>query len=141
MLRLVFRIYRYSFEGGVEEWCPYMHRAKLKIERLSSELGMQDWVESHKRRKWQFAGKLARQTDNRWSHLLLDWKPNLGHGRSRGHPCTRWADPLERFAGGAWMDVAADTSRWHGLENGFVTHDGLSFGSDVDSDASVHDSV
>ena len=141
MLRFILRIFRCTVEGVEEEWVPYMHRARRKIERLSFELGVKDWVECHRRRKWQFAGKLARQTDNRWSHLLLDWQPNLGHGRSRGHPCTRWADPLESFVGGAWIDIAADYNRWDFLEEGFVTHDGQFLGPGVAQDESSNDSA
>ena len=141
MLRYVLRVFRCKVDGDDEEWVSYMQRATRKIERLTLELGMKDWVEIHRRRKWQFAGKLARQTDSRWSHLLLDWKLNLGHGRSRGHPCTRWADPLESFAGGAWIDIAADSDHWDFLEEGFVTHDGQFFVPGVTPEASSNESM
>ena len=101
----------------------YLSRAKAKINQLSLELGMQEWVDTHRRRKWQFAGRLARTTDKRWSRLILDWSPYYGMGRSRGHPATRWTDQLEKFAGGEWMDIAADEELWASLEQGFVTHD------------------
>ena len=41
-----------------------------------------------------------------------------------GHPVTRWADQLDKFAGGAWMDIAADEDQWAFLEEGFVTNEG-----------------
>ena len=115
----------FSARGSKEKMrIEYLRRAKLKIERLSAELGLTDWVETQRRRKWQFAGKLARLTDNRWSHLILDWKPNFGHGRSQGHPATRWSDQLEKFAGGSWMTIAENRERWDFYEDGFVTCNG-----------------
>jgi len=124
MLRFVFRLFRKTCEGDDEDWVVYMRRATRTIERLTRKNGMQDWVETHRRRKWQFAGKLARHTDNRWSQLIVSWRPNLGVGRSQGHPATRWTDPFEQFVGGNWLEAAADESEWDFLEEGFVTQDG-----------------
>ena len=123
MLRYVFGIFRNKCDGGDEDWVEYLRRANRKIEEISTEPELQDWVELQRRRKWQLAGKVARATDNRWSHLVLDWRPHFGHGRSPGHPATRWTDQLEGFAGGTWMAIAADPEHWEYLENGFVTYD------------------
>ena len=125
MLRYVFRIYRAKIDGEDEDWIEYLRRAKNSIVRLTQDFGMQDWVETQRRRKWQFAGRLARTNDGRWSRLILDWSPYNGFGRDRGHPATRWSDQLEKFAGGSWLDVATDEHRWDFLEEGFVTHDAV----------------
>ena len=69
-------------------------------------------------RKWRFAGRFATQVDNRWSKLILDWKPNHGFGRNRGRPCTRWVDPIESFIGGDWRSFA---TQWDAFEDGFVS--------------------
>ena len=53
---------------------------------------------------------------------IKKWHPNEGHGRFAGRPCTRWTDHLERFAGGDWMQIALDESKWDFFEEGFVTH-------------------
>ena len=100
----------------------YMHRATRRIEHLTNEFGIQSWVEIHRRQKWRLAGKLARTRDERWSQQILDWRPNDGIGRSRGHPSTRWTDQLESFAGGDWQNEAADEEHWKFLEDGFVEH-------------------
>ena len=84
---------------------------------------MEDWVDSHRRRKWQCARKLARQTDDRWSETVMNWKPNFGLGRSQGHPATHWTDELEHFAGGDWQHIALDEQHWDFLEEAFVLHD------------------
>ena len=123
MLRYVLRIYRKCADGDDEDWHAYLSRAKAKINQISHDLGMQEWVNTHRRRKWQFAGRLARATDKRWSRTILDWSPYFGLGRGRGHPVTRWTDQLEKYAGGAWLDIAADEDLWTSSEEGFVTHE------------------
>ena len=123
MLRFVLRIFRKQVEGEDEDWVDYLRRANSSIQRLSREHGRKDWVETQRRYKWRLAGKLARHTDSRWSHLVLDWKPHWGHGQSRGHPTTRWSDQLDNFAGGDWMTIAADPDQWDLAESAFATHD------------------
>ena len=54
---------------------------------------------------------------------MLDWKPNHGHGRSRGRPKTRWTDSLDSFAGGDWKHVAQDEKQWDTYEDAFVRND------------------
>ena len=66
--------------------------------------------------------RLARQADSKGSHLVSDWKLNLGHGRSGGHPRTRWSDQIENFAGGGWMTVAAHPDQWDLAEDLFATY-------------------
>ena len=117
MLRYVFRIHRRCSE----DWVEYMQRSARRIEIMTDELDSPDWVETLLRRKWRFAGRLATHVDNRWSKLILDWKPNHGIGRCRGHPCTRWVDPIESFAGGEWQSIATQLDRWEALEEGFVS--------------------
>ena len=124
MLRYIFRIYRRKTEGVQEDWVEYMHRATQRIKQLSDELGMMTWVEMHRREKWRLAGKLVRTTDDRWSRLVLDWQPYSGVGRTQGHPCTRWTDQLENFAGGDWKKHAEDEVSWSIYEDAFVQHCG-----------------
>jgi hypothetical protein len=120
MLRYVFRIHRRRAGPDVETWVEYMQRSAKQVDELSAKLGMDTWTTIYRRRKWTFAGKTARRTDHRWSQRILEWKPNFGHGRSRGRPKTRWTDDLEAYAGGAWAEVALNTDLWTCLEDGFV---------------------
>ncbi|KAI8440939.1 hypothetical protein MSG28_009236 [Choristoneura fumiferana] len=55
--------------------------------------------------KWQWAGHIARRTDNRWGRKVLEWRPRTGR-RSVGRPPTRWTDDIVRVAGNRWMQVA-----------------------------------
>ena len=42
----------------------------------------------------------------------------------KGDPATRWSDQIENFAGGNWMNIAADPYQWDLAESAFATHDG-----------------
>ncbi|CAK1580292.1 unnamed protein product [Parnassius mnemosyne] len=55
--------------------------------------------------KWQWAGHIARRTDNRWGEKFLEWRPRTG-GRSIERLSTRWCDDLVKHAGNRWMQVA-----------------------------------
>ena len=116
MLRYVLRLHR----QGAEEWVAYLQRSARILESLAEKFDSVDWVQTYWRRKWRFAGRLATLDDDRWSKLVLEWKPTLGFGRSRGRPCTRWSDQIESFVGGGWQSIAADHSEWESLEDHFV---------------------
>ena len=84
-----------------------------------------DWVEEQRRRKWRWAGHIARRTDGRWTKWMLSWQPGRGQ-RGQGRPVTRWEDALVEFmrGRGRWVDVAQDrkgSKGWQALEEEFVT--------------------
>ena len=84
--------------------------------------GVVDWVEEQRRRKWRWAGHVARREDGRWSRRLLDWEP-LGGRRSWGRPVIRWEDTLCQFAktkGETWTTAAKDKNKWGSWEDDFV---------------------
>ena len=122
MLRYVFRLHRRTSVDVDEDWAEYMQRSARSIERLSEELEIVDWIETHRRRKWRFARRLATVEDGRWSKLVLNWLPSNGFGRGRGRPCTRWVDQIVSLAGGDWMSLARDDpATWEAAEDVFVT--------------------
>jgi len=121
MLRYVLRIFRRRSKQTTdvvyeEEWADYLKRAARTIEKYDDAYGLETWSHTFKRRKWNFAGRLARANDQRWSHLILDWVPD-GANRSVGRPLTRWEDDLVSYAGGNWMGLAL---LWCAHSNGFV---------------------
>ena len=116
MLRYVFRVHRQPSET----WVEYMKRSAAHIDELSERQGLQTWAHTYRQTKWRFAGATARQTDNRWSKVILGWKPDSELGRDRGRPVTRWSDDIEALAGGSWQTAAEDTNLWSSLERGFV---------------------
>ena len=124
MLRYVFRIHRLrDQQGTLEGWVDFVQSSAHRVDVIASHHGMEDWVVTHRRRKWRFAGSLARQTDGRWSRQAIGWRPNMGHGRSQGRPRTRWSDQLEQFAGGEWFQLAMDEEQWQIAEEVFVKLD------------------
>ena len=126
MLRYVFRIHRRRGPApalDLEDWVDFVRNAAEKVDAISERMGMESWVILHRRRKWQFAGKLARQCDSRWSQQVVHWKPNFGFGRSAGAPKTRWADQLDKFAGGDWPTLAQDPHEWDAIEDVFASWD------------------
>eukprot|EP00973_Karenia_brevis_P018094 2486400-Karenia_brevis.AAC.1 len=65
-------------------------------------MGSSSWTVLYRRRKWAFAGHIARTTDPRWSRWILNWIPNHGAGRDVGHPFNRWDNDICQIAGRNW---------------------------------------
>ena len=121
MLRYVFRCFCKK-DVDLEVWIEFLRESAHAVDSMAREFGLEDWNSMHKRRKWRLAGRLARETDERWSAKVLDWSPAVG--RSRGRPRLRWTDQLEMYAGGDWKAHAEDADRWCLLEEGFVKFNG-----------------
>ena len=105
--------------GTLEPWIEWLQRAARNIGNKLQGIRSEDWVVSARKRKWRFAGKVARCTDGRWSKRLLLWKPR--GFRNRGRPCTRWEADIASVAGGGWIDFAADEEFWRLVEEGYLT--------------------
>eukprot|EP00973_Karenia_brevis_P095134 12425838-Karenia_brevis.AAC.1 len=116
-------------EGGegdmeLETWLAWLRRATHTAEEHLQRCGLDDWVTAVRRKKWRWAGHVARRSDGRWASRLVGWAPSNGYRRP-GHPCKRWADDLRvccRWASvGSWLDVAQDRDAWNALEETFVS--------------------
>ncbi|CAK1586319.1 unnamed protein product [Parnassius mnemosyne] len=68
-------------------------RDKLRNEDIRSRTRVTDIAQRISKLKWQWAGHIARRTDNRWGRKVLEWQPRTGR-RSVGRPPTRWSDDL-----------------------------------------------
>ena len=120
-LRYVLQIFRCKDSmGQLEEWVEYMKRSAHAVGSKRQAHRIDDWVQTYRRRKWRFAGKTARQTDDRWSRWLLAWVPDNGNGRCVGRPRTRYTDEFVEYLGGGWLEVASDSDLRATLEHGFV---------------------
>ena len=82
-------------EAELESWVEWVKRTTVEAESLYKEFGGMDWVREQRRRKWQWAGHIARRTDERWTRRVLDWEP--WGVRKRGRPCARWTDVIRKF--------------------------------------------
>ncbi|CAG4968657.1 unnamed protein product [Parnassius apollo] len=94
-------------------------RDRLRNEDIRSKTRVTDIAQRISKLKWQWAGHIARRTDNRWGRKVLEWQPRTGR-RSVGRPPTRWSDDLVRYAGSRWMQVAQDRALWHYLGEAYV---------------------
>ena len=90
-----------------------------------SDFGQPDWVEEVHRRRFQWAGRTARLTDDRWTREVLVWAAS--GKRRRGRPKTRWTDQLNNFfqrelqaTNEFWMGLASEEASWASLENDYV---------------------
>ena len=108
-------------DAQLEPWTDWIKRTTYKVEELSAKMNAEDWVVSHRRKKWRFAGRTARSSDSKWSLRLLTWTP-VGT-RSVGRPCRRWTDGFVALAGGDWIEHAGNDQLWAALEDGFIHHE------------------
>ena len=106
----------------------YIRRATGIAEEQLAKTRLEDWVAGQRRRKWRWAGHVARRHDNRWSNKILFVNEFDGR-RKAGHPKTRWRDTIESFVnnhttwlGHEWTILAQDEHTWKSLEDRFVQH-------------------
>ena len=91
------------------------------------EFKVPEWVEETWRRKFRWAGHVARRFDGRWTKEILRYIP-IGK-RAQGRPRIRWSDSLDAFfthrqnedtAYVTWGGIAQSRETWHDLEDEFV---------------------
>ena len=112
-----------------ETWVEWVVRATRMAEGMAERAKIPDWVEEQRRRKWRWAGHVARRRDNRWAHRVLNWEPEEGRRRV-GHPNRRWADVLEAFLQefgvelqrGDWTIYAQDRWEWESMTEEFARY-------------------
>ena len=112
---------------ALEDWLPWIKRSTQEAERQRRLHHIPEWVEEVARRKFQWAGHVARRMDGRWTRVFLEWSLT-GH-RSQGRPCTRWSDSLDKYFNGMvdtpvgssrWVILAQNREHWRQLEDGYV---------------------
>ena len=104
-----------------------MERAMLGIslrdrkcnEWIRSKTGVTDVIATIARRKWKWAGHIARLEKSRWTRRVLEWRPRP-NTRPRGRPPRRWVDDIRRHAGHDWMARAQVRQTWGKMEEAYV---------------------
>jgi len=108
-----------------ETYIEWLSRTAHLIEGAIVTGRVKDWVDEQKRRKFRWAGHVARRKDGRWTTSLLDWIPHLGR-RAQGRPLTRWDDAIKKFVREAgqksWKDAAQNRGWWEDMTEEFVKH-------------------
>ena len=103
-----------------------MERAFLRITLLDkkpnywirTKTNIRDIKDTVKDNLHQWAGHLARFTDNRWTLRVTHWYPRGNKRRAR--PKKRWVDSLKKYYGINWMAVANDRKQWKMSKEGFL---------------------
>ena len=55
----------------LEDWVSWIRRTTKFAEEQLSKAKITDWVTEQRKRYWDFAGRVARCSDSRWSHVIL----------------------------------------------------------------------
>jgi hypothetical protein len=112
----------------LEPYIDWILRATEVAVRRANEAKVSNWLEAQRKRKWEFAGHIARRNDGRWSKQSILWEPSGGK-RKVGHPTRRWSDCLEAFAklkseeyekSMPCVEMARDRALWFSLKADFV---------------------
>ena len=78
-----------------------------------------DVIDRIAKSKWQWAGHVARQGNNRWAPRILNWRP-WEEKRGVGRPQKRWADDIIPVAGRRWIRVAQNRDEWKKIEEAYI---------------------
>ena len=88
-------------------------RDRKTAEWVRQKTKVKDILETIRKLKWNWAGHVARMTDNRWTSRTTFWTPR-GYTRNRGRQKTRWRDDLEQHQQ-LWHRTAQDRNQWKNL--------------------------
>lgn len=69
--------------------------------------------------KWNWAGHIARQQEDRWTKRIVNWRPRMT-ARPVGRPPRRWTDDIKEVAGMTWRQKAQDRDKWKQLREAYV---------------------
>lgn len=94
-------------------------RDRIPNTTLRERSGVKDAVACIATLKWNWAGHVARLSDNRWTKRILEWRPRQDAYRSRGRPPTRWTDDIKKIRSN-WMEAAQDRQGWMKLRETYV---------------------
>lgn len=94
-------------------------RDRVQNKEVRRRSGVTDAIARIAKLKWNWAGHLARVSDDRWTRKITEWRPRDNALRSRGRPPTRWSDDLKRIHTN-WMNAARDRNKWKSLREAYV---------------------
>ena len=93
-------------------------RDRKTAEWVRQKTKVKDILETIRKLKWNWAGHVARMTDNRWTSRTTFWTPR-GYARNRGRQKTRWRDDLEQHQQ-QWHRAAQDRNMWKNLGKAYI---------------------
>ena len=118
----------------------YIHwvkRATHIAEERAFALGFESFLDAFLRKKWHWAGHVARMDSQRWARRLTEWRDNtwwqeVKNDRGRpvhaqaGRQFAKWEDDLVHFGRhmgwDSWIDIAKheDKISWNGRSDDFI---------------------
>ena len=113
--------------GSDEPWLEWLQRSTHRALERAAHAGVKCWKLTHYKRKYMWAGHVARRDDNSWVHRVTFWRDSAWQGvvadlaqRPRRPARRRWMrfeDCLRRYtaqAGGPnWMEAAQSKALWN----------------------------
>ena len=93
-------------------------RDKMTNQWILQQTKIVDVMERIASLKWNWAGHIARMTDDRWTKTIMDWRPPIT--RPMGRPPQRWTNNIKRAAGSNWQQVAMDRSTWKEIGEAYI---------------------
>ena len=87
-------------------------RDKITNQWIRQQTKIVDVMERISSLKWNWAGHIARMTNDRWTKTKtnMNWRPPTT--RPMGRPPERWTNSIKRTAGTNWQQLATNRSKW-----------------------------
>ena len=96
-------------------------RDKMTNQWIRQQTKVVDVMERIASLKWNWAGHIARMTDERWTKTIVNWRPYSK--RPTGRPSYRWRDNITKITkttGKNWQQVATDRTNWKELGEAYI---------------------
>ena len=77
-----------------------MKRTTREAEARLEDMNIEEWTTTQRRRKWNFAKRIATQSGDRWSNTAARWNPELTSNRTfrfQGRPKKRWREEIDEY--------------------------------------------
>ena len=118
MLRRIVKAKRFADESYVD----WIIRATRRAENFATASRVREWVETHRKTKWMWAGHVARSSADSWLWRTTSWRDaywqQLTEASNISRPLrpakrrwTRWEDGI-RLRCPTWMEAAYDREWW-----------------------------
>ena len=117
----------------LESWVHWLQRTARDIDTKLSDLKIDYWDVLLRRRRWKWAGRVARMERDRWPIIASLWDPSSMVYRARaaatraaGRPKTRWEDDISDFCASEtlgtmdWIQLAQDYRLWNSLGEAYA---------------------
>lgn len=92
---------------------------KVRSQEIRKKTKVTDMLHQALKLKWNWAGHVARYTDQRWTLKSTNWRGPPGK-RKVGKPQKRWVDEIKKVAGKNWFKTAQNREQWKKLEEAYT---------------------